>query len=326
MEIFIFSCILLLVSIGILVTYKKSKSILHNIIRIGDYDFDFYGGVNLKEDETKCTRCPLGRTHLCDDNLPDPRDIYNKNSRFSIFCISPSSQIGTPIQEHDRSIIDRYIPTSESVRKFREDYRIRVEIERRLEKYKYIICGGSVFKFGKGDCSSCALDKNREDPRFPGYNKKIWTIISNPDTHTISRILIPNNDHKNQFPNICMFCKCPELGVKKDTKEILRVYRQGKNNPNPLQILEEGQAFIVVLKHDELFEINVYDDRGNNQFLYDSELLTYNKYYEFPVSMYVTDKGFWCVENGNRKLMVNKGSTIIYTTRGIFSCSGKVIK
>ena len=104
------------------------------------------------------------------------------------------------------------------------------------------------------------------------------------------------------------------------------MYRQGKNSPNPLQILEEGQAFPVVLEHDELFEINVYEDREDNQFLYDSEILTYDKYYDFPVSKYVTDKGFWCVENGNRILMVNKGSTIIYTTRGIFSCSGKVIR
>jgi len=323
-SLFIFSCILLLVSIGILVICEKSK--LHNTINIGGYDFDFYEGVSLKEDETKCTNCPLKRTHLCDDNLPDPRDIYNKNSRFSTFCINPSSHIGTPIQKYDRIIIAQYIPTSESVRKFREDYKVRVEIERRLEEYKYIICGGSVFKFGKGDCSSCALDKNREDPRFPDYNKEIWAIVSNPDTHTISRILVPNNDHKKQFPNICTFCKCPELGVKKDTEEILRVYRQGKNSPNPLQILEEGRAFPVVLEHDELFEINVYDDRGDNQFLYDSELLTYNEYYEFPVSKYVTDKGFWCVENGNRKLIVNKGSTIIYTTGGIFSCSGKVIR
>ena len=117
-----------------------------------------------------------------------------------------------------------------------------------------------------------------------------------------------------------------QIGIRKDTEEILRVYRQGKNSPNPLQILEESRAFPVVLDHDVLFEINVYDDRENNQFLYESELLTYNEYYEFPVSKYVTDKGFWCVEKGNRKLMVNKGSTIIYTTMGIFSCSGKVIK
>ena len=307
------SCSLLLISIGMLifpkaplVTSQPQKT--HEVIELEDYVFEYYKPEKKEIDEfteTKCCSCPLNG-NLCTQSLPDPRDIHNKYSRFSTFCVAPGTSIGKPIAEHERNIINSYIPTAYSVRWFKESYEVIVEEARYKEEEKYVICGGSVFKFGKGDCSTCTFDKQREDPRFPGYKS--------------------NRYSKVQFPNICTFCRCPGLGIKEETEEILRVYQDGRNSPNPLFLIDEKRLFTVTLDHDELFEINVFEDKEGDQFLYGSELLSYDIYYDFPISKYVTDKGFWCVENGNRWLKVRKGSTIIYTTRGIFSCSGEIVR
>ena len=57
-----------------------------------------------------------------------------------------------------------------------------------------------------------------EDPRWPGYKANQYSDV--------------------QFPNICTFCRCPELGVERKTEEILRIYRERKNDPYPLVLKE----------------------------------------------------------------------------------------
>ena len=230
--IYIVSCFLLLCSVIVLLLPKKGaikivqkketqkrEPVKKHKITIEGYGFEFYDLRKMINTltESKCNVCPLSSKGLC-DQLPDPRDIHNRKSRFPIFCSSPSSPIGKPLSRHEMMIIDSCIPTLPSIRKYSMDAEVIYETEKRKAEIQTIYWGGKTYKFGKGDCSTCTFSKQMEDPRWPGYKANRYSEV--------------------QFPNICTFCRCPELGVERKTEEILRIYREGKNDPYPLVLKE----------------------------------------------------------------------------------------